>query len=82
VTDAPLARHLLLRMDPRVHLEVGCGERGEIASETQRASDPAHHHDRAAAGRRPTRATAPADLARYTRATGWLPRHPAIARRG
>lgn len=25
------ARHLLLRLEPSVHLTVGCGERGEAA---------------------------------------------------
>jgi len=37
-------------------------ESGKAASETQRARNPAHSHDRGAAGRRPARDAAPADL--------------------
>jgi len=54
--------HLLLRLEPRVHLAVGRGERGEATSKAQRARNPAHRHDRGAAGWRRGRDPAPADL--------------------
>jgi len=53
---------MLVRLDQGVLIAVGCGERDEAASETECAGNAAHHHDRGAAGRRPTRDTAPADL--------------------
>jgi hypothetical protein len=55
---------MLVRLDQGVLIAVGGGERDEAAPKAQRARNPAHHHDRGAAGRRPTRDTAPADLAR------------------
>jgi hypothetical protein len=62
-----------------VHLTVGGGERGEIASQTQRPRNRTHHYDRRAASYHPARDAAPAALARYTERTGWLPRRPAFA---
>jgi hypothetical protein len=61
---ALLARDMLVRLEPRMHLTVGGGERDEATSETQRARDPAHHHDRGAASCHPARDAAPAALAR------------------
>jgi len=46
---ASLARDMLLRLEPRVHLTVGAGERGESSSEAECARNPAHPHDRGAA---------------------------------
>lgn len=48
-SNGRLGGELLLRLEQRVHLTVGRRERGEAASETQRARHPAHHHDRGAA---------------------------------
>src|SRR6266851_247808 len=54
---------MLVQLEPGVLLTVGCGKCGEPASEAERARNPAHHHDRGAAGRRSARNAAHADVA-------------------
>ena len=44
--DASLARDLLVRLEPRVHLTMGGGERGETASQAECVGHRAHRYDR------------------------------------
>jgi hypothetical protein len=80
--EACMARRLLLRMDPRVLLTVGGGERGEASSEAECARNPAHPHDRGAADLGPARGAAPADLTRYTEGNQMAAETPGSTRRG
>jgi len=73
---------MLVRLDEGLLIAVGCGERGEAASQAERAGCHAHLYGKGAAARDYGRATTDADLAGYTEHTGCLPTHPAIARRG
>ena len=68
-----MARHLFLRLEWRVHLAVGCGERGEAPSQAECVGHRAHRYDRGAAGQRSARDATPSDLGRYPRVTGWPP---------
>jgi hypothetical protein len=73
---------MLVRLDEGVLIAVGCGERGEAASQAERAGCQAHRYGKGAAGRDHGRATTDAGLAGYTEGTGCLPTHPALARLG